>query len=87
MKLQKNDVVTLENGNDYLVVDVAEFNNITYGYFTNVTEDAEAGDSMFRKIVIKGEGWELNPLENEDEFDVISQVFFNRNKEVFKEDE
>lgn len=85
MKLKKDDVITLDNGNDYLVVDITDFNSLTYAYLTNMDDNNE-DDRMIQRITINDDGYELHPLENEDEFNTLIEVFYNRNKKEFEEE-
>ena len=72
--------VILENGIEYIEVDELKYNNIRYVLLSNVNN---VKDSCIRKIVLKNNEELLCGLENDNEFDVILELFYQKNRALF----
>jgi len=74
------NTVILENGIEYTEVDDLIYNNIRYVLLSNVKN---VKDSCIRKISIKEDEEFLSGLDNEEEFDLILDLFMQKNKTLF----
>jgi len=72
------DVITLEDGIEYAIIEEIEANNNKYVYLSNVN-DSE--DFCIRKVIIEGNEEVLIGLEDEDEFDLALMLFAKNHKE------
>lgn len=72
--------VILENGIEYIEADELKYNNIRYVLLSNVNN---VKDACIRKIVIKNNEEILCGLDSSDEFDMILEMFINKNKALF----
>ncbi|NLL44911.1 MAG: hypothetical protein GX247_04535 [Mollicutes bacterium] len=70
------DVIELENGNEYVVIDEITKNNNTYVYLVN---EKEATDFCIRKLIDEGTEKVLIGLDNEEEFRQALLYFTNKN--------
>jgi len=83
MKLKIGQILTLNDKDDYVVVDIAIYHGITYAYLANMESKEE--EIIFRRVINTKEGYDLYPLADTKEYQTITEVFFNRNKNLFKE--
>lgn len=71
------EIITLEDGKDYMVTDEFEINKVRYVYLTN---EEDIADICIRKINIINNEEYLVGLDSEEEFKKALQEFLNRNK-------
>lgn len=71
------EIITLEDGKDYMVTDEFEINKVRYIYLTN---EEDIADICIRKINIINNEEYLVGLDSEEEFKKALQEFLNRNK-------
>ena len=71
------EVVTLENGLDYMVIDEIPNGSVTYVYLANVDDEK---DTCIRKVTeVDGEDI-INGLDSEDEFNKALLLFTKKHK-------
>lgn len=70
--MMKLNFVTLENGNDYLVIEEKNYNNIKYLYLVNENDDK---DFCIRKVVLDNGIDKIIALENDEEFNIAIKLF------------
>lgn len=75
--MEEVEVITLEDGKDYMVTDEFEINKVRYVYLTN---EEDIADICIRKINIINNEEYLVGLDSEEEFKKALQEFLNRNK-------
>lgn len=75
--MKEVDIITLEDGKDYMVVDEFEINKVKYVY---LTDENDVANFCIRKINIINNEEYLVGLDSEDEFKNALQEFVNRNK-------
>lgn len=71
------EIITLEDGKDYMVTDEFEINKVRYVYLTN---EEDIADICIRKINIINNEEYLVGLDSEEEFKNALQEFLNQNK-------
>lgn len=71
------EIITLEDGKDYMVTDEFEINKVRYVYLTN---EEDIADICIRKINIINNEEYLVGLDSEEEFKNALQEFLTRNK-------
>ena len=72
--------IVLENGIEYTEVDDLVYNNTRYILLSNIKN---VKDSCIRKISIENNEEYLCRLDNEREFDIILDLFLEKNKTLF----
>ena len=72
--------VILENGDEYTEVDDLVYENTRYILLSNIDN---VRDSCIRKIIIDNNLEYISELDNEKEFDVILNLFLEKNKVLF----
>ena len=71
------DVIKLENGKEYGIIDTIIHNNSNYLVLSNVLDNA---DFCVRKVINK-EGREvIIKLNNQNEFEEIMEMFYNKHR-------
>ena len=73
------NVVTLDNQEDYIVLDKIEHQNKTYVYLTNEKE------ILLRKRIKENDEVVLEELENLDEVKLAFSLFFKKHPELLEE--
>lgn len=71
------NVITLENGNDYIIIDTIEYNNSKYLFLSNKEDE---NDMCVRKVILKEEKEYLIKLESENELEEVLNVFATKYK-------
>ena len=74
------DTIVLENGIEYTEIDDLIYNNTKYILLSNIKN---AKDSCIRKISIENDEEYLCRLDNDNEFDMILDMFLEKNKALF----
>lgn len=74
------NTIVLENGVEYTEVDYLTYNNIKYVLLSNINN---VKDSCIRKISIINNEEYLSRLEDDKEFEVILDLFVQKNKALF----
>lgn len=74
------NTVILENGVEYTEVDDLVYENTRYILLSNIDN---VRDSCIRKIIIDNNLEYISELDNEKEFDVILNLFLEKNKALF----
>ena len=72
------NVVTLEDGIEYAVIDEINHNNDTYIFLTNINNYE---DFCIRKIVIENDTKFIVGLDNDKEFDLALMLFAKNHKD------
>lgn len=75
--MENIEIITLEDGKDYMVTDEFEINKVRYVYLTN---EEDIADICIRKVNIINNEEYLVGLDSEEEFKNALQEFLNRNK-------
>lgn len=70
----------LENGIEYTEIDNLEYNNNKYILLSNINN---VKDSCIRKLVIEDNEEYIYRLEDDKEFDVVLNLFIEKNKALF----
>lgn len=72
------DILTLENNKNYTVVKHLPYNDNEYYFLIEVDEEEELLDEQMivKKVEIDGEVG-VAPIENEEEFKEIKEIFIN----------
>lgn len=73
---QELDFVTLEDGNQYAIIDEITENNITYVYLSNISDET---DFCIRKVKEEPKGKMLIGLKDDAEFDQALMYYANKN--------
>lgn len=71
------NVITLENGFEYIIIDTIEVNNNKYLFLSNKQDE---NDMCVRKIIIKEEKEYLVKLDTENELEEVLNVFATKYK-------
>lgn len=71
------NVITLENENEYIIIDTIEFNNNKYLFLSNKEDET---DMCVRKVLIKEEKEYLVKLDSENELEEILNKFSQKYK-------
>ena len=74
------NTMVLENGIEYTEIDNLIYNNIKYVLLVN-TDNAK--DSCIRKISVEDNKEYVCRLKNQDEFNIILNMFLEKNKALF----
>lgn len=74
------NTIVLENGVKYNEIDDLVYNNTKYILLSNVLN---VKDSCIRKIKIENNEEYLCRLDNDNEFDIILNLFMEKNKTLF----
>lgn len=74
-------IITLENNNEYQVVDEIFYNNINYILLSNVSDNK---DICIRKIEIENNDEFVSRLKKE-EYDTLIKLFLEKNKELIQD--
>lgn len=74
------DTIVLENGIEYTEIDDLIYNNTKYILLSNINN---VKDSCIRKISIQDNEEYLCRLDNDNEFDMILDMFLEKNKALF----
>jgi len=75
------NVITLENGKDYLIVEALEVNNNRYLFLVN--EDDEQ-DSCIRKVITENNEEYLIKLDDKEEYENVMTTF---NEKIMRKEE
>lgn len=73
---QEYDVIILEDGQEYAVIDEITENNNTYVYLSNLQDEK---DFCIRKVAHQGTEEVLIGLDNDEEFNQALMYFTNKN--------
>lgn len=79
VKVNKGELITLDDNQKFVVVDIATFDNEKVVLLVN--NDNES-DILIQKIKYHDLEMYLEPLKDQEEFDTLLEVFFNRNKKL-----
>lgn len=71
------NVITLDNGKDYLIIDALEIESDRYLLLANEKDDR---DLCVRKVVVEDGKEFLDVLDSEDEFDKVMTVFEEKHR-------
>lgn len=74
------DTIVLENGIEYTEIDDLVYNDTKYILLSNINN---VKDSCIRKIAIQDNEEYLCRLDNDNEFDIILDMFLEKNKALF----
>lgn len=74
------NTMILENGIEYTEVDDLVYNNTKYILLSNIKN---VKDSCIRKISIEDNEEYLSRLDDDNEFDVVLDLFMQKNKALF----
>jgi len=74
------NTIVLENGIEYTEIDKLIYNNTEYLLLSNIKD---VKDSCIRKIEIEKNEELICRLEDENEFDIILDLFMEKNKALF----
>ena len=74
------NTLILENGVEYTEIDKLVYNNTEYLLLSNVKN---VKDSCIRKIEIENNEEMICRLDDENEFDIILDLFMEKNKALF----
>ena len=74
------NTLILENGIEYTEVDKLVYNNTEYLLLSNIKN---VKDSCIRKIEVENNEEYICRLEDENEFDIILDLFMEKNKALF----
>ena len=74
------NTMILENGIEYSEIDNLFYNNIKYVLLSNINNSK---DSCIRKISIENNKEYVCRLKNQDEFNIILNMFLEKNKALF----
>lgn len=74
------DTIVLENGVEYTEVDQLTYNEVRYILLSNVKN---VKDSCIRKITVQNDEEFLCRLDSDKEFDMILDMFLEKNKALF----
>lgn len=64
--------VTLENNNNYMVIQEKKYNDVTYLYLVN---ENDSNDFCIRKVIVEDGIKKLAILDNDEEFYLIIKLF------------
>lgn len=71
------NVITLENGKDYIITDATTNNNNKYLFLMG---KLDKNDIVIRKVITKDDGEYVVKLDSEDEFSEVIALFANKHK-------
>ncbi len=71
------NVMTLENGKDYIITDTVADNNNKYLFLMG---KLNKNDIVIRKIITKDDGEYVVKLDSEDEFAEVMTLFLDKHK-------
>ena len=74
------NTIILENGVEYTEIDKLIYNNTEYLLLSNIND---VKDSCIRKIEIDNNEEFISRLDDENEFDIILDLFMEKNKSLF----
>lgn len=74
------DTIVLENGIEYTEIDDLMYNDTKYILLSNINN---VKDSCIRKITVENNEEYLCRLDNDNEFDMILDMFLEKNKALF----
>ena len=74
------NTIILENGIEYTEIDKLIYNNTEYLLLSNIND---VKDSCIRKIEIDNNEEFISRLDDENEFDIILDLFMEKNKSLF----
>lgn len=74
------NTMILENGIEYTEVDTLVYNNNRYVLLSNISN---VKDSCIRKIVIENNEEYISRLDDDNEFDIILNLFMKKNETLF----
>lgn len=74
------NTIVLENGIEYTEVDDLVYNDTKYILLSNVKN---VKDSCIRKLTIENNEEYLSRLDNDNEFEMILDMFLEKNKTLF----
>lgn len=81
VKVNKGELITLEDNQKFVVVDIATFDNEKFVLLVNNENES---DILIQKINYHDLEMYLEPLKDKEEFDTLLEVFYNRNKKLLK---
>lgn len=74
------NTIVLENGIEYTEIDNLIYNNTEYLLLSNIRD---VKDSCIRKIEVENNDELICRLDDENEFDIILDLFMEKNKALF----
>lgn len=74
------NTMILENGIEYTEVDTLVYNNNRYVLLSNISN---VKDSCIRKIIIENNIEYISRLDDDNEFDIILNLFMKKNETLF----
>lgn len=74
------NTMVLENGIEYTEVDSLMYNNMKYVLLSNIKN---VKDSCIRKITIENDEKYISRLDDDNEFDVVLDLFMKKNEALF----
>lgn len=74
------NTMILENGIEYTEVDTLVYNNNRYVLLSNISN---VKDSCIRKIIIENNEEYISRLDDDNEFDIILNLFMKKNETLF----
>lgn len=76
MNLEKDLIITLEDGNEYYIISTAMYNNEKYAYLMNMKED---NDYIYVKEINSPEGLQIKLVTDEE---LIKKIALYLQKEI-----
>ncbi len=74
--MNKEDVITLENNKEYVILDIAEFNNEKYLYVVGLTPEEETNtDYKYLKATEENNEYYIEEVTNPKVLDFIVTLF------------
>ena len=74
------NTIVLENGVEYTEIDRLSYNNIEYLLLSNIKN---VKDSCIRKVEIENNEEYISRLSDENEFEIVLNLFMEKNKALF----
>lgn len=72
------NVITLEDGIEYAIIDEIKADTIKYVYLSNINDDE---DICIRKVIVENNEEILIGLDNDSELELALMLFAKKNKE------
>lgn len=76
MNIEKDLIITLEDGNEYYIISTAIYNNEKYAYLMNMKQD---NDYIYAKEVKTDDGLQIQRVVDED---LIKKISLYLQKEI-----
>jgi len=83
MDYERGEILTLENNKEYVVVDTVVHEEENFVYLINNNDNKEI---LIQRVKIEDGAETLYPLKDKEEFKALLQVFFEKNKELFTDE-